>query len=211
MQGLTLFCLNLWPRLILVIIRYMRPARVYPELRLRGFVISTLLYLVIMVITAALFVSFGYKLIFKEEPNASPTTQLPPDVQNQQADTVDETANWKTYTNLELGYSIQYPSNWESKEYKKPNHSFEVSKGEDFVGVYVNYEEVPCGGGETRSETIKISGQNGKKISCLKNGKVENISLFFPNVNNNSYFVVGDIHQESNLVQQILSTFKFTD
>src|SRR3989344_4677814 len=74
----------------------------------RGFVISALPYPVIMIIPAALFISFGYKLIFKEEPNASPSTQLPPDVQNQQA---DETANWKTYTDPEGAFSFKYPPN----------------------------------------------------------------------------------------------------
>lgn len=82
----------------------------------RGFVISTLLYLVIMVITAALFISFGYKLIFKEDTSQPPSSQTPPDVQNQKADTVDQTANWKTYISTDKTYSFKYPSDLIIKE-----------------------------------------------------------------------------------------------
>lgn len=62
-----------------------------------------------MVIVAALFISFGYKQIFKEEPNSGPSNQVPADVQDQKADTVDETANWKEYQDIKQGFSVKHP------------------------------------------------------------------------------------------------------
>lgn len=48
--------------------------------------------------------------------------------QLQQIKSVDETLNWQTYTNIELGFEIKYPKNWlieehfnKSEEFSDPN------------------------------------------------------------------------------------------
>lgn len=178
-----------------------------------------LIILAVIIFAVAILIALNTDLVkrLKNEPPSppvsSPTLSSPPTTQ-QSSPTPDETANWKTYTNQEWGYSIQYPNDWEAKEYIKPNHSFEVSKGEDFVGVFVNYEEVSCGSAKAQLETVKISEYNGEKISCLndKTGQLENTMLFFRNINNNSYLVIGDLnYQKSSLVPKILSTFKFIE
>lgn len=172
-----------------------------------------LIILAIIIFAVAILIALNTDLVKRIKKQPNPTPSLSPTTQ-QPRPTSEETANWKTYTNQEWGYSIQYPNNWESKEYKKPNHSFEVSKGEDFVGIFINYEEVSCGSAKAHPETVIISGYNGEKISCFndKTGQVENVMLFFRNVKNNSYFVIGDFnHQGSSLVPEILSTFKFVE
>jgi uncharacterized protein YcfL len=39
-------------------------------------------------------------------------SQVQPQTQQPQATTTDETANWQTYSNSQLGFSIQYPVSW---------------------------------------------------------------------------------------------------
>jgi len=58
---------------------------------------------------------------------------------NKEQDSTKSTTsnNWKTYSSKELGYSIDYPNNWEVKEY---------NKGEVYIS-YPGWRQMPEGGG----------------------------------------------------------------
>ncbi|GEM_PF-6619696 len=216
----------------------MRPAHaIRPELRRRGFVISTILYIVIMVIATALFVSFGYKLIFKEESNPGSSTQLPPDVQDQKADTIDETAEWKTYQNKEWGFQLSYPPNFNIQEdssflvptlvitaperevsamystltvsFLSTNYlkEFEEIKKQKFVDSM--FQSV----GETSPSTL--NGEPAKKFIRDRSTADEFslISGLYADHNGNGYAISTEVvfGDELNVLDQILSTFKFTN
>lgn len=49
--------------------------------------------------------------VVSETPNPSPTSSASPTPTG-----IDETANWKTYTNTKEGYSIKYPLSWYARD-----------------------------------------------------------------------------------------------
>lgn len=82
----------------------------------RGFIVSTTIYVLVMVIFIALLVSFGYNWYTSQNKTAPPTSSIPPEVTEQKADTVDQTTNWKTYISTDKSYSFKYPSDLIVKE-----------------------------------------------------------------------------------------------
>ena len=101
----------------------------------------------------------------KQKPGPSPTTQATPVAQttkpsltpgaSREPNGSAETANWKTYTNSNLGFSFKYPLTWmitevnpiiylrnqnfESKESKaKPRYSIDSGYPQDYINVQIS-------------------------------------------------------------------------
>ncbi|MBD3244963.1 MAG: hypothetical protein GF335_03145 [Candidatus Moranbacteria bacterium] len=73
----------------------------------------------------------------EEDNKKQPVTPQEEDNKNQTSTEPTTPDNWKTYSNDELGYSIDYPSEWKAKEHKEGK-------------VYISYpgpRQMPEGGG----------------------------------------------------------------
>lgn len=83
--------------------------------------ISTPLGIVIILIVAIL---AGGVLIYKYYSTPKGEVKLP-ELKIPEKVTEDETADWRIYTNSELGYSIKYPKDWYVKEEYRTKYSLE--------------------------------------------------------------------------------------
>jgi hypothetical protein len=140
----------------------------------------------------------------------TPPTQPSPSasIQNQQ---LAETVKWKTYSNNEYGFQINFPDNWQQVDpiidipaefyirMIKPHNSAEsetgiqvlVLKGASDVGKKITIGSMPA---------YVIQGDNGSGY-----GK---ITYIVPK--GNTYFMIGTDFSDNNsaLIQEIISSFK---
>lgn len=77
------------------------------------FLVLTLSLLTLILLASTGYLAYQNMQLKKQiaQPSASPSPTSTP----------DPTANWKTYTNHEYGYSVEYPSDWKVSEAKPPN------------------------------------------------------------------------------------------
>jgi len=150
----------------------------------------------------------------------------------------DQTAGWKTYTNTQYGYQIEYPKNAVVKSSDLSNVSISVPLKDGSIYVNINF---PCsdmcgayGPGvldKHTSEDVSLGGKNFKASVWISDGILyanrfgdkssyynENIYLPLDNKNAilygfnfNTVTDRNDIKNADSLVKQILSTFKFTN
>lgn len=139
--------------------------------------------------------------------------------------TPDPTANWKTYTNTKFGYSIQYPPALtplettgdiylHQVEFKGPEETYLsgiIVEVRNFTNLEeeVSYRKWQVVGHITDkldSEIpISISGLSGKRLNYFS-GQKQFSTIIVPYQK-----LVYTVEAESNLLDQILSTFKFFD
>jgi len=86
---------------------------------------------------------FGQRQVqLAPQPTLTPTAEATP--------TPDLTANWKTHTNIDYGYSIKYPEDWFIKESGNPQEAFieinsptYISMGDKGVIFWISAEKEP--------------------------------------------------------------------
>lgn len=134
---------------------------------------------------------------------------------------VDETANWKTYTNSKYGFSFKYP---DDLSFTPSNNTDKSSEVEIYAYNPHDYAEVALVvSHKSESTLIQEDGENLTKsiidfngISADKYsgnsgvaGTVYKEEVFFTHNSLTFIFSVGTYNRK-NLLIQILSTFKFT-
>ena len=150
----------------------------------------------------------------------------------------EETADWKTYTNTQYGFEFKYPAGHELEKFDFINNtygiedhsvSFAIEDGKRGMG----YDDtivfgVKVGGGNPESFIKNAYGERYNE--WISNGKLQKISLagrqaIVDNTNtfnggfyssyiygkDDSYFILISQGSNNELLNQILSTFKFTD
>jgi len=172
-------------------------------------------------------------------PTLSPAEALAKEGNSIAIPTVDPsiTANWKTYTNNEQGYSIKYPPEWfigkdslfdgnvigairtspvEEKETSALR--IEIHTGNFSYERYAyTYHLFPKASPNTLDE-ININGAVWEKYSNSDDLSANNnLYVLGTTHNNKKYFLIKRVSPESKnakkesmLIEQILSTFKFT-
>lgn len=175
----------------------------------------------------------GYVLTTKQNQtvNQQPTTTSPAVTQLSPIPTVDTTANWKTYTNSVLGYTIKYPDG--IKINKLSERDIEIIR----VGVpYGGQEGKVATGGMiiyyrgndglekgndlpgAPSTAISINGYPALKVKYRETGPYVN-DIFISDSENKRVVraainTAGDAGYEKNAFEtfsQILSTFQFSN
>lgn len=135
----------------------------------------------------------------------------------------DETATWKTYTNMKYGYTIKYPQAWQIQEdvsspsdSDKPGYIFFFTEKQEFLPglrMYVTATTTPEQWiGENiqfgRSEKIIVAGSQAVKLKGIPEG-LENEYVFLDKGGQTIvFFASGD--ETLKHFNQILSTLKFT-
>ena len=130
---------------------------------------------------------------------------------------VNPTANWKTYTNPSLKYLLKYPQSWEIQEYPDADlpyvlHRLELrnnNKPQLVIEIYkeLRVKTVPEDK-VVRSEQITISGVTGTKNWHNSFGPPAEIIIIF---DTKTYRILLQDANQNQTVDQILSTFKFTN
>lgn len=138
-----------------------------------------------------------------------------------------ETANWKTYTNSKYGYSIKYPSQWNTNSPPSgPGILIGQGPNEDQINIdtsltknaimvesckqtqQVFLDNIPA----SRCEfTQEISGERG----VVYNPPIVSKTVYIEALHNGQYYSIVLTSDETSdkfkIFNQILSTFKFTD
>jgi len=120
-------------------------------------------------------------------PSAAPSPS-PADSSTQAPSPVTETA-WKTYTNPQVGFSIQYPSNWQEQDLpdevggtrhhivvKGPEGAVEVQWGTGFGGACPEgYQPIPVAKGTLPA--CHAQREDGTELWSLSGQPLENTSF----------------------------------
>ncbi len=170
--------------------------------------------LIILLIAAAI----GGYLVYSGKINTSKKQVV-------QTPKVDDTANWKTYTNNIYGYTLKYPSEWEYK-FGKGNKaqiifgSSPVELRTDVPGFLISVSEtieqplIKEDGRNRVTETkqITIGGQSGEQamINDAGSGEVSYIQSAVAYNGKTYYFNIHDFNKKP-VYDQMISTFKFLD
>lgn len=151
------------------------------------------------------------------QPTPVPTkTQISP--------TLDETANWKTYTNTKLNFSVRYPETWVFKEssagsdFAPSENLLSVSQSEIFSPIFIFVKSVDNFDLSTQTldqyqeKAITVGGINTKRVSGItkQGGQAARRFTGVKMKNNGKTYgiiTVGDSYID--IFDQILSTFKF--
>ncbi|OGG14807.1 hypothetical protein A2773_06935 [Candidatus Gottesmanbacteria bacterium RIFCSPHIGHO2_01_FULL_39_10] len=172
--------------------------------------------LVILVATGAFF--FGKSQNNSPQSNSSPSLS-PTSSQLPLSPTPDPTANWKTYTNKQFSFTVNYPPEWEVDD----NDALIIRFGSltsriDKINIYIidNKNQVTVDKlrqNLTDIDPITIGGFQGIK-GINKDYLKENKTIYSANIiKDNNIFTISTVDfQDTNLkttFDQILSTFKF--
>jgi len=193
-----------------------------------------LIILAIIIFAVAILIAINTDLVkrIKKEstPAPSPTTQQP-------SPTSDETANWMTYRNQDLGFEFKYPKEWIVANEICPDYSSDdliilgnkdndcfaygslegsyefaisMSEQEYDLNETINGREgfVPTG------EFIAISGVKAAKVYPITQAFYGRIEIFLNHRSNGLMIVFPNIDYQGNydsVYDQILSTFQFID
>ena len=208
----------------------------------KGFALPVVLVGIIVVVVAGVIIYF-LKTIF-DLPGYPPQqplqiSQATPPAQ-QSSPTTDETADWKTYTSKDLGFSIKYPSNWEepteitetttilSGNYNNSGDiAVEIDKEMEADSFYGDLSEMeinktvprvgsPTTNTDTRLPNTTVDGYTGLVLlSTLKTKNSLDYNVF---VKRGGYtyrlIVSGNEEKQQELkvfFQTVASTFKFLD
>lgn len=178
--------------------------------------------LIVLLITAII----GGYLIYSGKINLN-KSQLTP-VQTTQPSPSDETANWKTYSNLESNYSIKYPNilNYRTSNYQREDRKVNadifspVDQSYEITIISYSKEAIPSlefNATTTNEKLINISGQKVKRKEGIEvvseKGTVIHVGpIEHPDRNYLIIYTSGNNIAEENSLRtfdQMLSTFKF--
>lgn len=144
--------------------------------------------------------------------------------------TINPTADWKTYTSSEFGFTFKYPNDWEVRDFGRVNTSDLLNLGlapiavqEDVLGgILITTKDVNSKISEIKNSPNKYSRVvSEKQITFLgyttteiimENtlANVESKYLVFSK-NQNTFDLSGGGTSDNLTIYQILSTFKFTN
>jgi len=152
----------------------------------------------------------------------STSAKAPADKQNQQrtppvSTTQDETAAWKTYTNDKFGFMFQYPSNLEIIDNSKDAKEGAIMLGFQNHPFGLTIEKVGLTSSESYLNMPKISQKTINGISWdilhfeLNSPESGGPQFVYQTVNNGYRYVVNYTEQIQTDIDQILSTFRFTN
>ena len=183
-------------------------------------------HIVLILIIAAVLIGGGYYLYTKQNrsvtvsptPTASGKVSATPSPS--MSATPNSTAGWKTYTNTELGISIEYPANWPVVE-SNPKETLikgvrigdqgsMQDQGKDFIqinldtrdnlnqlrGLYTN--------GGYKEQIITIDGQQAYSYQDMNSRE-----LFIYVAHNSKIYYIAVAPRDADYIQKALSTFKF--
>ncbi len=133
--------------------------------------------------------------------------------------TINPTANWKTYTNKELGYSIQHPSDW-TEQYNKNRNLLVLTGNEGSVSILWSERAtdsvIACFESGTQQDIYSKAGVLHACRYFRDNGSEtwNIIKQKFDDLRNNAVgFIIQGTYKNppknSVVISQILSTFKF--
>ncbi len=230
----------------------------YPKYKQNGFApIIILVGILVIVAIAGGAYYFGKSQSVKQaalpSPNSVVTSQTPQPTAVSQTtsipspSSIDETASWKTYTNIKVEYSLQYPSNFTISESDQslnftsglrrvtpqviitPSSNFKTNGTSSpypysiYIEVIENSQNLSINDFISKAiidpkynkfTNITIGGVQGEKTNGL-GGQGANVNAFVSH-NNKIYFIRIDYSDNiaetdmSNLMDRIISTFKFT-
>ncbi len=131
----------------------------------------------------------------------------------------DETANWKTYTNQTLGFSIKYPQDWRTAQCGTNCVGLgPQSKPEDVV-MAINILQYPMpeakvylpvlsiNNGITEEKSVTIGDIQWTRVTVQQNESGTKFYEYLKEKSGKTIDIGGD---GSAIFNQILSTFKFT-
>lgn len=145
---------------------------------------------------------------------------------------VNKTANWKTYKNEEFGFKVRYPKKWSIQEISLENFgtvieirdsqsksSFAITEGKNEEELSLDAwfrKTTTTDGRPTIKASAKSTTIDGVKAYRLNSGfKADDIffEVYIANKDNRIFTLVayGQESEESNLLDQILSTFRFVE
>lgn len=183
-----------------------------------NFLVVLLSVLLLLSVSIAGFFAYQTQTLVKEltslKSSPTPVSSTEP--------TLDSTTDWKTYTNAKYGFSFEYPKDSIIKtdmiladgSIEFSNFIFLLEKTNDTLANYVNKLKdtngaIPTNKLVDKFETVEWIGSYKNAPthykSILNNGLVFNFGI--TNIDDMTQFVI----DETNLLNQILSTLKFTD
>lgn len=141
---------------------------------------------------------------------------------------VDETANWKTYTNTKLNLSLSYPPTYivDEKISKEnaltsiDNSRFFITLTNDNTDLVISHPALGRGAEDlVRTKQVLLGNQyETQDFFGDSSNNVNMIRIIFEDKNENSFLIIfsakGDrslSEDEISIFNQILSTFQFTD
>ena len=157
------------------------------------------------------------------QPTSTPPSSLTPTSHSDSEDT----ASWKTYTNTKYNYSVKYPNDLMPKEEPAANgflirtnfwdmvndtavFGIEIRKAsltEAVEGVKDDYQKMSVTWELQREDKIVHQGYDGYRLEYESEATVGINVLIMINNGAYSYLICSDKH----IVDQILSTFRFTN
>jgi len=198
----------------------------------RGFTPIILLFITVLVVIvvagAYLYGKGGLKLLTKQPTSPGVQVSATPTLAN------DETANWKIFSSKYYGFSNKYPTDWENDNFcyqcpaqpviEESNERYFHSKQDKYPKgiMYMIGSKEGSASLEVientarnwnlknqRVEDITIDGSKGIKVSGYdENGQEVGVAVF---ENKDYIFQVSNHQGYSDILKQILSTFKFTN
>jgi len=191
----------------------------------------SVLTLAILICFSAIIILTGFLLFFKKpspvavQPTVNPKTTTMPDI---------DIADWKTYKNEEYGFEVKYPKDFEGQEPESGDALSDVLLGAEkteggnsyyfTIKIRPNYKVDQITSGVKDAEKITVGDRPGYKyfytegigesgVALIQIGQDE-LSIIFD--------LIGDSRQDfatandrkiyvQNMLDQILSTFKFTE
>lgn len=143
---------------------------------------------------------------------------------------VIETNDWKTYTNVEDGYSIKYPADWKVtliNDYKNrfyceasmPDCLWDLSVGttnltlSQFISDYDNSDTSASGlqlSKITKQEKFVLDGVEGTKLTAANAENSPGYFIYISHNGINYVLTVNDLPMRKKVGEKILSTFKLS-
>jgi hypothetical protein len=194
-------------------------------------------------VTAAVFLAIGYwagrqTIMLEEDKSATSTTTditTIPEVPAATTSATDETADWKTYTNEEYGFSFKYPGDLIKTNSKQSsiislNKSSDPNNKKDFilvtamnssltpeayannltVGDVLEGNEITINGNTAYEETRQHMKEVHRNVYFSKRGNIIQLTLLVAGGSDSSNDDDFDESRYLPIFTQILSTFQFT-
>ncbi len=202
----------------------------------KNVIIGVLIGAILIGLGAFLASSYFYpnllNLFLNQQPTNSSTTYKTATTSSTPSAQKDETADWKTYTNKTLGFSVKYPSNWSVMEDNSSTIEFKGDKS--WVAVindnpnsnsysYISTLDINVpihnedfNSTSTRLTDILVDGHKGVRLRTVPNeGSYANHTLSIEVGQNYSIVVehsAKEVFDESvKILDLMLPTFKFLD
>ena len=159
----------------------------------KGFIVPLLIAVIALLLIGGVYI---YKNKKAGAPAVAETGTQQTNTQTPPTSAQTDTSNWKTYTDAKLNITFKYPSDWKIKDEINSDFNEYVltpSSSEFYTIIYIDKSKVGC-------RTL-LQSHPGKISACSDIG---DISIFGRMSNENINL------QTNNIINKIISTFKFT-